>query len=93
MPDVPESLISAMKAAGVDADAVLAEVDQHDPIPSDEWAVADQQGDWRSQMPDEPEPTTEDLAETEREMIQPSLLDGDGQPPPILPSMDDYPDS
>lgn len=82
MPDVPESLISAMKAAGVDADAVLAEVDEHDPIPSDEWAVADQQGDWRAQMPDE-EP--EDLSEKEREIIeQASLLDGDGQAPPVL---------
>ena len=76
MPDVPDSLIAAMRAAGVDVDAVLAQVDERDPIPPDEAAVAEQSGDWRSELPDEPEP---DLSEAERAMVQPSLLE-----PPAL---------
>lgn len=60
---VPESMISAMRAAGMDVDEILARA-ADDPIPHDEDVVAEQQGDWRSLLPD-----------AEPEVMQPSLLD------------------
>lgn len=72
IPGVPEAIARAMRAQGlVDPDEVAKLLD--DAIPPDEVAVAEQQGDWRSQLPE----TEEDLSEAERAMIQPSLLDAE----------------
>lgn len=72
IPGVPDALARAMRAQGlVDPEEVAARL--ADAIPPDEVAVAEQQGDWRSQLPE----TEEDLSEAERAMIQPSLLDAE----------------
>jgi hypothetical protein len=71
IPGVPDALARAMRAQGlVDPEEVAARL--ADAIPPDDAAVAEQQGDWRSQLPDDEDA---DLSEAERAMIQPSLLD------------------
>lgn len=71
IPGVPEAIARAMRAQGlVDPEEVAARL--ADAIPPDDAAVAEQQGDWRSQLPEE------DLSEAERAMIQPTpLFDAD----------------
>lgn len=61
---VPETLLSAMRAAGMDPNAVLAQAAEN-PIPSDDVEVAEQQGDWRSLLPDETPEVQEELFDQE----------------------------
>ncbi len=82
MSEIPEAVRRAMEARGVDI-AAVEEALAGDPIPPDERAVEEQMaelGDWRSALPDEPEPVEKqpeptlfdesaDLSETERAMI------------------------
>lgn len=65
MTEIPEPILRAMRAAGVDVAKVEAELASGgDPIPPDEEAVVEQaeDGDWRAMLPDEPEEPDPQLA-------------------------------
>lgn len=72
--DIPDVIRRAMEAqartGAIDVEAVEAALAEGEPIPPDEVAVAEQLGDWRSLVAEDP-----DLSEAERAMIQPSLLE------------------
>lgn len=80
-PTAAELVRRAMLAQGkYDPDAAIAAAPSA--IPPDDYAVAEQAGDWRSQMP-EAEPV--ELSEAERAMIQPSLLEAPDDDGVVLP--------
>ncbi len=90
MSEIPEAVRRAMEARGVDI-AAVEEALAGDPIPPDERAVEEQMaelGDWRSALPDEPDPDEAspeptlfdepyDLSDAERAMIDRARVGND----------------